>query len=205
MTNPTCNFLKNGWKYVIDSNKCGKTITLLVLFKVGSINELEKERGISHFIEHLFFQGTTKNLKNSKDITKAVYQNGGYINAFTSYDYTGYYIKIESQHLEKAMKILSEILYHSKFTPTDLEKEKSIVIQENRKQQSNPMRILHELTYKNIYQSTPLEHPIGGYPEIIKNFNRKMVIDYLNREYGEAVVSVSGNTDISQKKIIEML
>jgi len=200
-----CGYLENGWQYALDTNSCQKSLTIFVIFKAGSINELPEERGLSHFIEHLFFQGTKGKLQNSKDITNAIYQYGGEINASTSYDYTGYYVKIGAQYLEKALQILSEMLFQSKFSPSDLEKEKLIVIQENLKHNSEPRRILHNLTQELVYQQSPLENDIGGYPHVIRNFDQKMIMRYLQEQYEKCVVSIVGHTSHTEKKTIDLL
>jgi len=180
-----CGKLKNGWKYIFDPNPCLKNVTILVLFATGSIDETPTEKGIAHFIEHLFFQGA--------DITQTIYKLGGEINAFTSYNYTGYYIKIDKHYLEDALKVLSKMFFKSRFTPAAVQHEKAIVIQENSKHDSEPARLLNDLSNSLVYQGTPLENNIGGYEAQIRGFTRQMVLDYLSKNYGNAVVSLVGN------------
>lgn len=200
-----CGFLKNKYKYILNPNNCQQTLTILVIFQAGSFYEPSGQRGLSHFIEHLFFQGTHGKLKNSTDLTQAIYQNGGYINAFTSYDYTGYYIKIDAEHIEEALKVLSEMFFQSKFDKNALEREKRIVIQENHKHASDPYRVLQELNYSLIYNGSPLGESIGGTDKEIKTFNRQKIFQYLNKHYNNAVVSLAGKLVHSEKKTIDLL
>jgi predicted Zn-dependent peptidase len=186
-----CGKLKNGWKYILHPNACLKTVTILILFATGSIDEMPEERGLSHFIEHMFFKGTT-NHKAAKDITQTIYKLGGYINAYTSYNYTGYYIQISKEYLHNALQVLSDILFKSTFRSEAIEREKFIVIQENKKHASEPNRVLNDLTNSLVYRGTSLENEIGGYDKDIKWFTRKMILNYLAKNYGDVVVSVVG-------------
>ena len=200
-----CGTLKNNWKYIINPSSCQKTVTILILFRAGSLYERSGERGLSHFIEHLFFQGTTGKLKKSKDITQMIYQHGGYINAYTTHDYTGYYIKIGAKYLEEALRVLSEMIFMSKFAKEALDREKKIVIQENNKHNSEPFRVLQELNYELIYAGTPLAESVGGTEKEIRKFDRKKILRYLGERYQEAVISVAGKLEGSQKKVEELL
>jgi predicted Zn-dependent peptidase len=197
-----CGLLKNNWNYILSPKPCLDTVTILILFRAGSIYELPGERGISHFIEHLFFQGNHGNNKSNK-LTGEIYRHGGYINAFTSYDYTGYYIKISSKYLEKGLEVMSKILFQSEFSNSDVEKEKEIVIHENRKHRSDPVRVLGQINYENIFQNTPLAEDIGGTDKEIMNFNREKIMKYLSERYQHAVISLAGN--FQNINIIELL
>jgi len=179
-----CGHLRNGWKYIIHPNPCLKTATILVLFATGSIDETDSEKGLAHFIEHLFF--------HNDSLTQSIYKLGGYINAFTSYNYTGYYIKIDAAYLENALKIFSKMFFQCKFTTAAIEKEKGIVIQENKKHESEPNRLLNDLSNGMVYQGTPLANNIGGYEKQIRGFSRPMILKYLSKNYGRAVVSLVG-------------
>jgi predicted Zn-dependent peptidase len=197
-----CGLLKNNWNYILSPKPCLDTVTILILFRAGSIYELSGERGISHFIEHLFFQGNHGNNKSNK-LTGEIYRHGGYINAFTSYDYTGYFVKISSKYLEKGLEVMSKILFQSEFSNSDIEKEKDIVIHENRKHRSDPVRVLGQINYENIFRNTPLAEDIGGTDKEIMNFNRQKIMKYLSERYQHAVISLAGN--FQNKNIIELL
>ena len=202
-----CGKLKNDWKYILHPHQCLQTLTVMIIVKAGSIYESKKEKnsGISHYLEHMLFQGTQGKLTNSKDITSTIYQNGGMINASTSYDYTTYYVKINAEHLEVALSVLSNMFFNSRFSQIDLEKEKKIVIQENRKHDSQPLRILHRLNYENVFHNTSLERDIGGDEGDIRGFNRKQVLEYMQEHYCHAVVSLYGKIPGTEKNVIKLL
>ncbi len=118
----------------------------------------------------MLFKGTKK--YSSKQITDSLYENGAELNAFTSRNMTGYYTKIDSKQLLKALEILTEMLFNSKLTKKDLEIEKNVVINENIKNRSNPTLICSNNLVELIYKNTTLEHSIGGIDNIIKKYSK---------------------------------
>jgi len=196
--------LKNGAQYIIANTGCGSSCTILVLFRVGSKNEGHGLKGVSHFIEHMMFKGT-QNRPNPKDITSTIYQFGGKINAFTDYDNTGYFVKLDRDHIDLAMDILSDSLYNSLFRASDIEMEKGVVISENLKNDTNPQRLGSQLNQSQIFRGTPLQTSIGGLNSDIQKFNQTKVITYLANHYHpkNMVISVAGNLPSNiQKRIV---
>lgn len=177
------------------------SVVIMYGVKVGSRDEIKKNYGISHYIEHMLFKGTKK--YSSKQITDSLYENGAELNAFTSRNMTGYYTKIDSKQLLKALEILTEMLFNSKLTKKDLEIEKNVVINENIKNRSNPTLICSNNLVELIYKNTTLEHSIGGIDNIIKKYSRKQVIDYMNTFYNlnNMCLIIIGNIEIEYNKI----
>lgn len=186
--------LKNGIKYIISNNNCGSSVTIIIFIKVGSRNESKNLYGISHFIEHMFFKGTNK-YSSPSNITNALYKYGAKINAYTDKDNTGYYVKIDANYIEKALDILSEILFHSKFMNNDIILEKNVVINELERSKSDPNRSIDNLISSLVFDNTSLSHDIGGENKIIKNYNKNMVMKYINKYYccENILISISGN------------
>ena len=115
--------LKNNMKYILLKNKCMSSATVMFGVKVGSKNEINKIRGISHFLEHLLFKGTKTRI-SSRNLSNIVYDHGATFNAGTDYEYTQYYVTIDSKHLLKAIDVLSDMLFYSNFDKEEIEKEK---------------------------------------------------------------------------------
>ncbi len=204
-TKPLYGQLKNRIKYILHENSCGSSATVHILFKVGSRNEPTKYHGISHFIEHLFFKGT-KNHATTKNITDGLYQYGAKVNAFTDYDNTGYYVKINSQYLDRALDILSDIIYNSLFRDKDIKMEKSVVINEIERGESNPNTRLSYLISESIYRGTTLEHKIAGDPKDVNNYNKEMLWKYLRKYYvpENMTISIAGNLG-NKKQLMQNL
>jgi len=120
---------ENGLRLVTIPDLSVRSVTIFVLFAVGSRYEDKDINGASHFVEHLMFKGTKKR-PNSLDISKALDSFGAEYNAATSKDWTGYYIKIDSRHLEEALDILSDMIYNSKFDAGEINKERGVILEE---------------------------------------------------------------------------
>jgi len=114
------------------------SVTVMVFAGAGSRYEQEKERGISHFLEHMFFKGGKK-YRNTKEVSAAIDGVGGEFNAFTGKEYAGYYVKVASEKTDLACDVLSDMLIHASFPPEEIEKERGVIIEEDRMYQDTPM------------------------------------------------------------------
>ena len=127
--------------------------TLEVLFKVGSRQENSQNNGVSHFVEHLMFKGTQKR-PNTVDIAKELDGVGAEYNAFTGKEYTGYYITADSSHLALATDMLSDMLYNSKFDPSEMERERGVIIEEINMYEDNPLMYIDDIFEDLIFKNT---------------------------------------------------
>ena len=198
--------LKNNMKYIICRNKNYKSATIMFKVKVGSRNEINNIRGISHFIEHMLFKGTI-NKNTAKNISNSLYKFGGEFNASTGYEDTTYYTKIDYMHVKEGIEILSDMLFNSLFKDDDIKSEKKVIISENKKDRSDPNRTLSRLIDALIFNKTSFEYDIGGYDKDIIKFKRDNIIDYFNKFYNpdNITVAICGNYKENDKLIIELL
>ena len=113
-------------------------VTVLVFAGAGSRYEVEKTRGISHFLEHMFFKGGKK-YKTAADVSMTIDAIGGDFNAFTGKEYAGYYVKVAAEHAELACDVLSDMLLNARFPDEEIEKERGVIIEEYRMYQDTPM------------------------------------------------------------------
>ena len=130
--------LKNGVRVVHIPLASTKAATILVLFRAGSRYETENTNGIAHFVEHMMFKGTKKR-PTTLHISKALDRYGAEYNAFTSKDYTGYYVKIDRDHLPEAMDILFDMVLHSKLDAAEVDKERKVIFEEIKMHDENPL------------------------------------------------------------------
>ncbi len=195
--------LSNGLTVLFYPYEREKVATIKLCVKVGSSYENEKEAGITHLIEHMIFKGTET--KKPEDIVGVIEASGGYMNAFTSYDYTCYYIAGPSTIVEKSLDILSDVVFHPFFDPVELEREKEVVIEEMKMRLDNPFVVLFENVMKASYQKYPYKRPIIGYEENVKSFERKDLLKFVNQFYvpKNMVLTVVGN--ISEKKLFSLI
>ena len=187
--------LKNGLRVITEKNDGVNSISVGVMVKNGSRNESEDINGISHFIEHMFFKGTGK--RNAKEIAECVENVGGQLNAFTSKEATCYYVKNLYTHLDLSLEILSDIMLNSKFEPDDIEREKSVVIEEINMSDDNPEDALDDLHAKVAYGRNSLSYPILGTIDKVKSFDRELIKEYISKKYtpSNSVISVCGKFD----------
>ncbi|NMB92030.1 MAG: insulinase family protein, partial [Parcubacteria group bacterium] len=116
--------LDNGLKVIVENIDYVNSISVGLWVKNGSRNENEKNNGISHFIEHMFFKGTSN--RTSLEIAECIEDVGGQINAFTGKEATCFYVKALDSHFELAIDVISDMLFNSKFSNEDIEKEKGV-------------------------------------------------------------------------------
>ena len=202
----TIKKLKNGITCIHTPTMCKntKTTAIYIFIKVGSIHEEYNERGISHFLEHMLFNGTNKR-KNYIEIFKEVDTIGGEMNAYTQRDCTCFHIVFPNKYLKNAVELLEDILFHTNITNEKIEKEKLIVIEEE-----NTIRTdAEDLTYKNLYsmifgdQYLGLD-PIGG-RKFVEKYNLKLINDFKNRHYVPKNMIISVSSKYSPSTIFKTL
>ncbi|MBU1180434.1 insulinase family protein, partial [Patescibacteria group bacterium] len=186
--------LKNGTRLIAVPQDSTGAFTVLVLFSVGSRYETRNINGISHFIEHLMFKGT-KRRPNTLSISKELDQFGAEYNAFTSKDYTGYYIKINSEHRDTAMDIVSDMLYNSKLDEKEINRERNVILEEIHMYRDNPMMHIEDILEEEMFGDTPLGWSIAGYEKTMAKITRKNIVDFYSRHYipKNTVVVFSGD------------
>lgn len=194
--------LKNGLRIITAPMRNTQTATVIVSVGVGSRYESEKEAGLSHFIEHMFFKGTKKR-PNNLAIAEELDSVGGEFNAFTGKDRTLYYAKVDSKHISRALDVVSDIYLNSKIEEKEIEKEKGTIIQELNMYEDMPMRIVEDVFDNLLYPRNPLGREIVGYKNTVSSFKRKDFLKYLNRFYvaNDTVIGIAGKFD--EKKAIQ--
>lgn len=197
--------LKNGIPVIIDKMNGTNVVTALILFKVGSRHENPKNNGISHFIEHLFFKGT-EHRPTTLDISKELDGVGADFNAFTSKDYTGYYVKVASEHAELAIDILEDILFHPIFDPVEIDRERGVIIEEINMYEDNPSVTAEELVEMSLFGAKhPLGYKIAGPRENIRSVSREEIIRYRDEHYHNKnmVLVLAGNVSTKAENFLK--
>lgn len=188
--------LKNGLRIITAPMKDTQTATVFVMVGVGSRYETDKERGISHFIEHMMFKGTKKR-PNTQAIANELDAIGGEFNAFTGKTSTAYYAKSDAKHLDITLDVISDMYLNSKFDPKEIERERGTIIQELNMYEDMPMRSVEDVFESLLYGDQKLGREIIGIKETIQGVKRKDFVDYVKRFYlaNDTVVCVAGKID----------
>jgi predicted Zn-dependent peptidase len=179
------------------------SVCIGIWIKTGSRHEVPEKNGISHFLEHMFFKGTEN--RTAQDIATEIDSLGGELNAFTSSEYTLYYVKVLNEYMEQALSLLTDILLKSTFPESDLEKEKNIVYEEIKMVEDNPADYVHELFSRNIWGEEGLGQSVIGSVETINSFTRDELISHINNFYGSENIVVSCSGNFNESTMIEHL
>jgi zinc protease len=195
--------LKNNLNTLFVDSPGSTTGSVQVWFRAGSALEDKSNEGIAHFLEHMFFKGTKK--RPGAAIAHEVESFGGEINAFTSFDYTCYYINTPNTELEKTAEILMDMVSNPEFKQDDLVPERGVVFEEYRRSQDNAGQYSFQQIQKNCFTGG-YAHPILGNEKTIKNFSREQLHDFRNRYYNlsNALLVVSGDLK-KQNSIIKTI
>ena len=188
--------LPNGLRLITVPMKDNPTVTVMVLVEAGSKYETKKINGVSHFLEHMCFKGTTKRPK-AVDIVRELDGVGSQYNAFTAQEMTGYYAKSDRKHFGKILDVVSDIYLHSTFPEAELEKEKGVIIEEIRMYQDMPTRHIHDVLMELLYGDQPAGWDIAGSEATVKSTTRESMVAYREKHYvsGATSVIVAGNAD----------
>jgi predicted Zn-dependent peptidase len=188
--------LNNGLRVVVENIEYVNSVSVGLWVENGSRNETENNSGISHFIEHMLFKGTSH--RTAKQIAEEIEDVGGQINAFTGREATCFYIKALDTHLDLSLDIISDMLFNSNFLEEDIEKEKGVIIEEINMSEDSPEDVLSDLHTKAIWGSDSIALPILGTMDTVKSFNRKTIVDYIDSYYipENSVISISGKFDM---------
>ena len=190
--------LENGLTIIGEEIPYVKSISLGVWINAGSRIEDEEISGVSHFIEHMLFKGTRN--RTAKQIASEIDNLGGQINAFTSKECTCYYVKLLDSHIDIGIDVLSDMILNSKFNEDDLDKERSVIIEELKMYEDSPEDLAYDLLTENIYKNDPLGMNIIGTEESLNRLNREKLLDYFNKYYvpNNSVIAISGNFNFDE-------
>lgn len=194
--------LDNGLRVITVPMKDSPTVTVFVLVEAGSKYETKGNNGISHFLEHMCFKGTTRR-PLSGDISEELDSIGSRYNAFTSQEYTGYYAKAQYSQIDKILDVISDMYLNPLLPEAEIEKEKGVIIEEINMREDLPQHKVQNLITELVYGDQPAGWDIAGPKENIKNMTRDDFVSYRNKFYTSAAttVIVSGNFD--ESKVLE--
>ncbi len=187
--------LPNGVRLVTETMPHVRSVSLGVWLARGSRHEVPEQGGIAHFIEHMLFKGTER--RTAQDIAEQFDSMGGNLDAFTSKEYAGYYIKVMDEHLPRAFDILSDLVLHPAFPVDEIEREKKVILEEIKMVEDTPDDLVHELFTEHYWSNHPLGRPILGTPETVESFTRDILARYFREAYvgRNLIVSAAGNFD----------
>jgi predicted Zn-dependent peptidase len=192
--------LDNGLRLLTSEMPHTRAVSVVFFTAAGPRYEVETEAGVSHFIEHICFKGTEKR-QSSKEISEAIESVGGTINGGTDKELTTFWCRVTSEHFLLALDILVDLLRHSRFDATDIDRERQIIIEEINMSLDSPRQRVAMLIDELLWPGQPFGRDIAGSKETVAALTRQQMLNFLSKHYlpNTTVVAVAG--DIEQKQV----
>ena len=181
--------LKNGLRVATATMPALESVALGIWVGAGGRYERAQQSGISHFIEHLLFKGTTT--RSARAISQAIEGRGGYLNAYTQEESTCYYAHIAAEHAGEALDLLTDMFLHPRFAPSDIKKECGVIIEEIEMYRDQPQQHVQEMLNSILWPGHPLGRPLTGTPETVSALKRDDFFAYKATRYAPAVTLVA--------------
>jgi len=190
--------LDNGLRIITDDIPGIATAALGLWVEVGARNEPENINGISHFLEHMAFKGTTT--RSALQIVESIENVGGHLNAYTSKENTAYHARILAQDIPLALELIADIIQNSIFEGNEIERERGVILQEIGQAMDTPDDIIFDYFQNTAFSGQPLGRPILGPPDIVRSLSRDDLMGYMNKEYTaeRMVFAAAGGVDHDQ-------
>jgi predicted Zn-dependent peptidase len=193
--------LDNGFRIVTQEMLDHRSVSLGIWVENGSRHEAQHENGISHFIEHLLFKGTEQ--RTAAQIAEEMDAVGGVLNAFTSKEHTCYYAKVLDEDLPLAIDLLTDIFLHSNFDSEEIERERSVILQEISQAEDTPDDYIHDLFSLDFFKDHPLARPICGSVETVSSFRRQDFLTFFKSRYRPRRIVVAGAGHLRHDQLVE--
>lgn len=187
--------LDNGLRVVTDRMPTVETASIGIWVDVGTRDEQPEVNGISHMLEHMAFKGTKR--RSAYDIAAEIEAVGGHLNAYTSRENTAYYAKVLKQDIPLAIDMIADILQNSTMEPAELERERTVILQEIHQSHDTPDDIVFDYFQETAYPDQAMGRPVLGTVDLVRSMDRATVLDYMKDNYSasQMVFAAAGNFD----------
>ncbi|GBQ55034.1 M16 family metallopeptidase [Komagataeibacter swingsii] len=187
--------LDSGLTIVTERMDRVETVSLGAYVAAGTCNETAPENGVSHFLEHMAFKGTST--RTAVGIAEEIENVGGHINAYTARENTAYYVKLLKENLALGADIIGDILTHSTLAPDELERERGVILQEIGQANDTPDDIVFDHFQETAFPDQPMGRPTLGTEAGIQTMSRATLVNYMNTHYraGNTIIAAAGNLE----------
>jgi predicted Zn-dependent peptidase len=194
--------LPNGIRLVSERIPHVRSVAVGVWVETGSRHEPLPKSGVSHFIEHLVFKGTET--RTAEEVAKAVDSVGGQMDAFTTKEHTCFYVTVLDRHLPLAAELVSDILLRPLFAAEDIERERSVVLQEFRMVEDTPDDLIHDLFAERVWAGHPLGRPILGDRKVILSLGRDTIHGHFVDEYCPSRITIAAAGRLEHAQLVDL-
>jgi len=190
--------LENGLRVVSDPMATVESVSLGVWVGIGTRHEKKEMNGVSHLLEHMAFKGTRR--RTATAIAEEIEAVGGHINAYTTRESTAYYVRVLKEDVPLGVDLIADILQHSTMEPEELERERTVILQEINQAQDTPDDVVFDNFQEAAYPDQPLGRQVLGDAQIVGAMGRETIMDYMNAHYnsGSMVLAAAGRVDHDQ-------
>ena len=190
--------LDNGLRVVSDPMATVESVSLGVWVGVGTRHEKKEMNGVSHLLEHMAFKGTHR--RSAIAIAEEIEAVGGHINAYTTRENTAYFVRVLKEDVPLGVDLIADILQHSTMEKEELERERTVILQEIHQAQDTPDDVVFDNFQQAAYPNQPLGRQVLGDAGIVGAMDRETIIDYMNAHYNaeSMVLSAAGRVDHDQ-------
>ncbi|HEU5450660.1 MAG TPA: pitrilysin family protein [Terriglobales bacterium] len=195
--------LPNGLIVVTEQMPHIRSISIGIWIRTGSRHEDPELNGISHFVEHMVFKGTTS--RSAEDIARQIDSIGGNMDAFTAKECISFDVKVLDEHLPTAFDILSDLVLNPVFDAKDIARERGVIMEEIKMDEDNPDYLVHEIFTQNFWKDHPLGKPILGTKETVRRFEQPLLRDYYSRFFipNNMIISAAGN--VTHERFVQLV
>ncbi len=191
--------LKNGLKVIFEPENYSPVVHVALTVSAGTRDENSRQQGIAHFIEHCLFKGTPR--RRSFHIISRLDAVGGELNAYTTKEETCIYASFDRQFTERALELISDIVFHSVFPEKEIEKEKSVVVDEIQSYMDSPSELIFDEFEELLFNGHPLGHNILGTERSVNGFTRQDLQRFVGQNYHPSRMSLSISGNLDPKKV----
>src|SRR5579871_3227085 len=195
--------LANGVRVITEAMPHVRSVSVGIWIGTGSRRETPEQNGLSHFIEHMLFKGTTT--RSAEDIARSVDSIGGNLDAFTAKELVCFNTKVLDQHLSLAWDVLADLVLNPLFRAEDIEKEKGVILEEIKMEADSPDYLVHEIFSSNFWKDHPLGKPILGTPQSVKRFDRAMIQNYYESVYSPVNLLVTAAGNLTHERMVSLV
>ena len=195
--------LPNGVRVVTGPMTGVKSGTLIVSYAVGSRYEPAPVAGVSHFLEHMLFKGTERR-PDPKQISEEIEGVGGVLNAATSREGTSYWFKAPSSHFTSGYDVIADIVRNSVIEQVELDKERSVILEEIRSIQDSPEELVHDVIDEVVWGDQHLGRSIAGTEETVGGIDRETMVDFWQRNYEPSRLVIAAGGDVDHKEVVAL-
>jgi len=195
--------LANGLRVITEAMPHVRSVSVGIWIGSGSRRETAEQNGLSHFIEHMLFKGTSK--RSAEDIARSVDSIGGNLDAFTAKEQVCYNTKVLDEHLSQVFDVLADLVLHPMFREEDIEKEKGVILEELKMEADSPDYLVHEIFSSNFWKDHPLGKPILGTRETVKKYDRAMVQSFYSSIYAPVNMLITAAGNLAHDRMVALV